>query len=65
MSYFLVPYNRNKNKIKFELDYSNYATKFDLKYAAGVDTSTFAKKANLVTLKSEIDQLDIDELETT
>ena len=31
MSYFREPYNRSKNKIKFELALSNYATKFDLK----------------------------------
>ena len=30
---------------KGELDLSNYATKADLKNAAGVDTSKFAKKS--------------------
>ena len=30
----------------------------------GVDTSKFAKKADLASLKSEIDKLDIDQLET-
>ena len=30
--------------VKAELDLSNYATKTDLKNAAGVDTSSFAKK---------------------
>ena len=39
---------------------SYYATKADLKNAVGVDTSTFAKKVDLVNLKSEIDKLDID-----
>ena len=29
--------------VKVELDLSNYATKADLKNAAGVDTSDFAK----------------------
>ena len=50
--------------MKVELDLPNYATKADLKNAAGVDTSKFAKKVNLVSLKSEIDKLDIDKLET-
>ena len=50
--------------MKVELDLSNYVTKADLKNAAGVDTSKFAKKVNLVSLKSEIDKLDIDKLET-
>ena len=31
----------------------------------GLDTSKFAKKANLASLKSEIDKLDIDQLGTT
>ena len=31
MSYFLEPYTPNKNKTKFELVFSNYATKSDLK----------------------------------
>ena len=51
MSYFPEPYTRSKNKTKVELDLSNYSTKFDLKNATGVDTSKFAKKADLATLK--------------
>ena len=31
-------------RVKVELDLSNYATKTDLKNVAGVDTSSFAKK---------------------
>ena len=31
MSYFPEPYTHSKNKIKAELDLSNYTTKFDLK----------------------------------
>ena len=30
--------------------------------AAGVDTSKFAKKVDLVNLRSDVDKLDIDEL---
>ena len=30
--------------VKVELDFSNYATKADLKNAVGVDTSKFAEK---------------------
>ena len=33
--------------VKVELDLSKYATKVDLKNAAGVDTSKFAKMVNL------------------
>ena len=32
------------------------------KKAAGVDTSKFAKKVDLVNLRSDVDKLDIDEL---
>ena len=48
--------------MKVELDLSNYATKADLKNATGVDTSKFAKKIDLVNLKSNVDKLDIDKL---
>ena len=39
--------------------------KSDLKNAAGVYTSDFSKKAELASLKSEIDEFDIGKLETT
>ena len=41
---------------------SNYATKTDLKNAAGVDTSSFSKKTDLASFKSDVDKLDIDKL---
>ena len=41
---------------------SNYATKTDLKNAARIDASSFAKKVPLASLKSDIDKLDIDTL---
>ena len=52
-----------KNIIKIELDLPNYATKFDLKNATGVDTSDFTKKADLASLRSEVDEVDVDKLE--
>ena len=48
--------------MKVELDLSNYATNVDLKIAKGVDTSYFAKKTDLVSLKSDVDKLNIDKL---
>ena len=51
--------------MKVELDLSNLAAKADLKNATGVDTSTFVKKVDLASLKSEIVKLDIGKLETT
>ena len=47
--------------VKVELDLCNSATKTDLKNAAGVDTSSFAKKNWLAHLKSDVEKLDIDE----
>ena len=44
--YFPKPKSLGRN-VKLELDLSNYATKADLKNAAGVDTSKFTKKVNL------------------
>ena len=39
---------------------SNYATIADSKNATGIDTSNFALKSNLVSLKTEADKLDTD-----
>ena len=50
------------DRVKVELDLSNYATKADLKNATGVDTSRFAKKVDSADLKSNFDKLDIDKL---
>ena len=41
---------------------SNYATKTDLKNVTHIDTSSFALKTNLASLKTEVDKLDIDKL---
>ena len=45
-----------------KLDLLNYVTKVDLKNATGVNTSNFAKKADLANLNSNVDKLDIDKL---
>ena len=62
MSYFPKPYTGSKNKIKVELNLSIYVTKSDLKKAAGADTSDFAKKVDLASLKSDVEKLNVDEL---
>ena len=53
----------SKNKIKVELDLSNYGSKYDAKEATCIDKSGFAKKSDVASLKSEVNKLDIDELE--
>ena len=64
MSYFLEPYSHNKNEMKVELDLSNYGTKSDLKGATDIDISKFTWKTDLAKLKSDVDDLDIDNLKT-
>ena len=49
-------------RLKVELDLYNFATKADLKYATGVDTSKIAKMFDLASLNSNGDKLDFDKL---
>ena len=51
-----------RDRVKVELDLSNYATKADFKNVTGIDTSNFTKKVHLTNLKSDVDKLDIDKL---
>ena len=41
---------------------SKYATKTDIKNISHVDSSSFALKSNLASLKTEVDKLNIDKL---
>ena len=59
--YFPEPLSFGGN-INVKVDLSNYATKTYLKNVTHVDTSSFALKANLASLKTEVDKLDIDKL---
>ena len=60
--YFPKPYEPFGGDINVKVDLSNFATKTDLKDATGTDTSNFALKLNLASLKAEVDKLDIDRL---
>ena len=57
--YFLKPYQPFGGDINVKVDLSNYATKADIKNISHVDTSSFALKTNLASLKIEVDKLDI------
>ena len=46
--------------INVKVDLSNYATKTDIRNISHVDTSRFAVKTNLASLKTEVDKLDSD-----
>ena len=59
--YFPKPSSHEEN-IKVKIDLTNYATKKDINDITHVDTSNFALKTNLSSLKTEVDKLDIDKL---
>ena len=60
--YFQKPYEPFGGNINVKVDLSNYATKTDIKNISHVDTSSFALKTNLASLKTEVDKLHIDKL---
>ena len=53
--YFPKPYEPFAGDINVKLDLSNYATKADIKNISHVDTSSFALKTNLASLKTKIE----------
>ena len=60
--YFPKPYEPFRGDINVKVDLSNDATKSDIKNVSHVDTSHFALKSNLASLKTEVDKLDINKL---
>ena len=58
------PEQKSLGKVKLETNLSNYATETDLRNAKGIDTSSFAKKLDLSNLKSNVDKLDIDKVQS-
>ena len=62
--YFPKPYEPFGGVINVKVDLSNYATKSDIKNISHVDTSSFALKTNLTSLKTEVDKLHINKLVT-
>ena len=60
--YFPKPYEPFGGDITVKVDLSSYATKADIKNISHVGTSSFVLKKKLVSLKTEVDKLDIDKL---
>ena len=60
--YFPKPYEPFGGDINVKVNLSNYAIKSDIKNISHVDTSSFALKTNLASLKTKADKLDIDNL---
>ena len=64
MGDYLTDYKSRSSSVKVQLYLKNYATKEELKNITHVDTSSFALKTNLASLKTEADKLDIPKLTT-
>ena len=60
--YFPKLFRSFAENISVVVDLSNYATKTDIKNITHIDTSSFALKTNLASLKTKVDKLDIDTL---
>ena len=62
--YFPKPYKPFGGDINVKVNLCNYARKTDLKNATGIDTSKLAAKFDLVSLKAEVNKLDLDKLKS-
>ena len=60
--YIPKPFRSFGWNINVKVDLSTYATKTNLENVIHVDTSRFALKTSLGSLKTEVDKLDIDKL---
>ena len=60
--YFHKPNEPFGRDVNVRVDLSNYATKTNIKNISHVDTSNFALKSDLASLKTEVDKLDINKL---
>ena len=57
--YFLKQYEPFGGDINVKVDLSNYPTTTDIKKALHIDTSSFALKSNLASLKTEVRELSL------
>ena len=62
--YFPKPYEPFGGDINVKVDLSNYVTIADLKNVSHVDTSSFATKTNIASLKTEVNKIDVGKLKT-
>ena len=60
--YFPKPYDPYGGDINVKVDLSIYATRADIKHIWHADTSNFALRRYLASLKTEVDKLDFDKL---
>ena len=62
MNYYPELDSHIREKFKLVLDLSTYASKKELGFATGVDTSDEADKKDVIALKTEVDKLNINKL---
>ena len=62
MSYYLERDNHIRDKVKVVLGLPDYATKKELDHATGIDTPDLASKKDFISLKAEVEKLDINNL---
>ena len=60
--YFPKSFRNFGGNVNVKVDLFNYAPKTDIKNISHVDSSSFALKSNLASLKNEVDKLDINKL---
>ena len=60
--FFPKPYEPFGGDINVKTDLSKHVKKTDIKIMSHVDTSSFALKTNLASLKTEVENLDIGNL---
>ena len=60
--YFPKPCRKFGGNVNVQVDFPNYTIKSVSKNTTSIDTSKFALKSNLASLKTEVSQLDIDKL---
>ena len=63
MSQYFPSYKTYRD-VKVDLDLTNYATKNDLENITHIDSSIYALKTNLASLKTEVDKIHDDKLKT-
>ena len=62
--YFPEPYEPFGGDINVKVDLPHYVNKRDFKNVTGIDTFKLAAKSDWISLKTEVDKLDIDKLKS-
>ena len=62
--YFPKLYEPFGGEINVKAGLPNYATKTNIKKISHIDTSNFAQKSNLASLKAEVNKLDINKFKS-